>query len=162
MPILFAGYTTVAARFSRSVSSRPILIRAGAFAENVPSQDLLVSPHHGMILDDTLIIAQALVNGISIVEAPPPAPVFRYFQLETERHEIILANGAPAETFCDHVSREAFDNHAEFVALYPEGRDIGEMDLPHAKSRRQVPSAILARLDARARAIAGVPARDVA
>jgi hypothetical protein len=102
------------------------------------------------------------VNGTSILQAPPPAEVFRYYHLETEQHEVILANGAPAETFCDNISREAFDNYAEFVALYPQGREIGEMDLPHAKSRRQVPAAIIARLDARARELTDLSAKSAA
>ena len=63
---------------------------------------------------------------------------------------MVLANGAPVETFCDHIGREAFDNHAEFAALYPDGREIEEMALPHAKSARQLPRATRARLEARA------------
>jgi Ca2+-binding RTX toxin-like protein len=155
VPVRFAGRTTVEARTARGAQGLPILIRAGALAEGVPHRDLYTSPHHGVVVEGVLVFAQALVNGLSILRMGAPAPVFVYHNLETEAHEVVLANGAPVETFCDNIGREAFDNHAEFLALYPEGRDIGEMALPHAKSARQVPRAILARIEARALARAG-------
>jgi hypothetical protein len=155
VPILFTGRTTVVARTARGARGLPILIRAGALADGVPSRDLQASPQHGIVVDDMLVSAQALVNGLSIRRMPAPAPVFIYYNIETEAHEVILANGTPVETFCDHIGREAFDNHAEFQARYPEGRLIGEMALPQAQSARQLPRATRARLDARA--LAGTP-----
>ncbi len=155
VPILFTGRTTVEARTARGAQGLPILIQAGALGDGVPSRDLEASPQHGIVLDGMLVVAQALVNGLSIRRMPAPAPRFVYYNIETEAHEVVLANGTPVETFCDHVGREAFDNHAEFAALYPEGREIEEMDLPHAKSARQLPRATRARLEARARALAG-------
>ncbi|MBR0673102.1 Hint domain-containing protein [Neoroseomonas soli] len=162
VPVVFAGRSTVRARSARGALGTPVLIRAGALAENVPARDLYVSPHHGMVVDGMLVFAKALVNGLSILDAPAPAEIFTYFHIETEAHEVIVANGAPTETFCDNIPREAFDNHAEFLALYPEGREIGEMDLPHAKSRRQVPAATLTRLAARAAELCGAPMRAAA
>ncbi|BDG72541.1 Hint domain-containing protein [Roseomonas fluvialis] len=150
VPILFAGRTTVEARTARGAQGLPILIEAGALADGVPHRDLQASPQHGIVVDGMLVAAQALVNGLSIRRMPAPAPVFVYYNIETEAHEVVLANGAPVETFCDHIGRDAFDNHAEFAALYPEGREIGEMALPHAKSARQLPRATRARLEARA------------
>lgn len=156
VPILFAGRTTVEARSARGAQGLPILIQAGALADGMPSRDLASSPQHGIVVDGMLVVAQALVNGMSIRRMPAPAPSFVYYNIETEAHEVMLANGTPVETFCDHISRDAFDNHAEFAALYPEGRPIEEMDLPHARSVRQVPRATRARLEARA--LAGVQA----
>lgn len=155
VPILFTGRTTVDARTARGAHGLPILIQAGALADGVPCRDLQASPQHGIVLDGMLVVAQALVNGLSVRRMPAPAPSFVYYNIETEAHEVMLANGTPVETFCDHIGREAFDNHAEFAALYPEGREIEEMDLPHAKSARQLPRATRARLEARARALAG-------
>ncbi|CAH0151319.1 Hint domain-containing protein [Roseomonas sp. CECT 9278] len=155
VPILFAGRTTVEARSARGARGLPIVLRAGALADGVPHRDLHCSPQHGIVLDDMLVVAQALVNGLSICHAPAPAPVFVYYNIETEAHEVMLANGVPVETFCDHIARDAFDNAAEFDALYPGGREITEMALPHAKSARQIPRATRARLEARALAAAG-------
>ena len=118
--------------------SLPVLIRAGALGENIPSQDLYVSPDHAMLVDDTLIHAHALVNGHSIVQLSTWSGDVEYYHIETERHEIILANGAPAETFVDNETRQRFDNAAEYDALYPKERPMRELHLPRVKFRRQL------------------------
>jgi hypothetical protein len=155
VPILFTGRTTVEARSARGAQGLPVVIQAGALADGVPHSDLHASPQHGIVVDEMLVVAQALVNGLSVRRTGAPAPFFTYYNIETEAHEVILANGAPVETFCDNIGREAFDNHAEFAALYPEGREIEEMALPHAKAARQIPRRTRARLEARAVALAG-------
>jgi hypothetical protein len=67
---------------------------------------------------------------------------YTVYHIETEEHEIILANGAPAETFIDNVSRRAFDNYAEFEALYGDVPEMQELPYPRAMSARQVPAHI--------------------
>jgi hypothetical protein len=62
--------------------------------------------------------AECLVNGSSIVQPGASGPV-HYFHLELETHDVILAEGAPSETFVDDDSRMAFHNALEFTALYP-------------------------------------------
>jgi hypothetical protein len=42
-----------------------------------------------------------------------------YFHLELERHAVIFAEGAAAESFADDDSRDAFHNAGEYRALYP-------------------------------------------
>lgn len=61
---------------------------------------------------------------------------------ETKEHEIILANGVPAETFIDNVSRRVFDNYAEFDALFGDVPEMEELPYPRAISARQVPERI--------------------
>ena len=75
---------------------------------------------------------------------------FTVYHIETEAHEIILANGAPAETFIDNVSRRAFDNFAEFEALYGDVPEMEELSYPRAMSARQVPERIKVKLSGRA------------
>jgi hypothetical protein len=66
----------------------------------------------------------------------------------------VLAEGAPAETYVDHVTRRRFDNYAEYAALYgDEAPSIAELPLPRVKSARQLPAAVRARLAAHAAAI---------
>ncbi|MBW6399474.1 Hint domain-containing protein [Roseomonas sp. HJA6] len=74
---------------------------------------------------------------------------FTVYQIETADHELILAEGLPAETFVDNVPRSRFDNAAEYDALFG-GTDtaIREMDRPRAASARQVPAAIHDRIAA--------------
>ncbi|NKX43989.1 hypothetical protein [Roseicyclus persicicus] len=59
---------------------------------------------------------------------------------------MIVANGAPAETFIDYVGRQVFDNYAEYVALYGEERIITEAPYPRISTPRLLPSALKARL----------------
>ena len=46
------------------------------------------------------------------------ADVLEYLHIELEGHDVVLANGAPAETLDANVSRADFDNVDEYVALY--------------------------------------------
>jgi len=73
-----------------------------------------------------------------------------YYHVETEDHDVILANGAAAETFVDYVDRQGFDNYADYAALYGEERIITEMPLPRIGTARLVPPSLKARLGARA------------
>jgi hypothetical protein len=148
-------------RFAGAERANPIRIMAGALAENVPARDLFVSPNHGIVVDGVLAIASALTNGTTIAQVPPPAERFTYYSIETEGHEVILAEGCPAETFMDHVPRAAWDNYQDYLALHPDEPQIAEMELPHAKSHRQVPREIHARIAERAAALLG-PVRDAA
>ena len=161
VPVRFLGRQTVATRFAPAHRANPVRIAAGALAGNVPARDLFVSPNHGIVVDGVLAFASALVNGTTIAQVDAPAETFVYYSIETEGHEVILAEGCPAETFVDHVPRARWDNHADYAALYPAAPAIAEMDLPHAKSHRQVPAEIHARIAARAAVLAG-PVRDAA
>jgi hypothetical protein len=157
-PIRFIGRQSYALRFADPMTTWPVLIRAGALGEGAPAADLMVSPGHSMHLDGVLVVSLALVNGTTIRQVQPRGDAFTYYNLEFDRHALVLAEGAEAESFADNVSRTRFHNHAEFAALYPEGREVGEMDLPRATSARQVPAAIRRRIAERAEAIA--PAQD--
>jgi hypothetical protein len=98
---------------------------------------------------------------MSITRVTRPEPRFTWFHIETKDHAIILAEGTPAETFVDNVSRARFDNYAEYEAL--DGRpkaSIEELDQPRVKSARQLPAAIRDRLAARARQL--MPRLDAA
>ena len=68
------------------------------------------------------------------------------YHIETENHEVILANGVPAETFVDVVTRSHFDNYQEYVELYGAPKIIPEMPYPRISSARLLPQAIKDRL----------------
>jgi hypothetical protein len=161
VPVRFIGRQTVATRFASPGDANPVRIAAGALDENIPARDLFVSPGHGIVVDGVLAVAAALVNGTTIRQVDAPAETFVYYSVETASHEAILAEGCPAETFVDHVARARWDNAADHAALHPAAPAIVEMSLAHAKSRRQVPAATLARIAARAAVLAGAT-RDAA
>ncbi len=99
---------------------RPVRIRAHALAAGVPARDLLVSPSHALLVDGVLIPAGALVNGVSILRDPVGA--IAYFHIELDHHDVLLAEGAPAESFFDLAGREMFDNAADYIA--PVGKNF--------------------------------------
>jgi len=126
----------------------PVRFAAGALGAGLPHTDLTVTADHGMLVDGVICHAGALVNGMTITRVPLSEMGERYtvYHIETEAHEIILANGTPAETFIDNVSRSVFDNYDEFEALYGDVPEMQELPYPRAMSARQVPAAVLARL----------------
>ena len=72
-----------------------------------------------MFLDGALIPAHLLVNGRSIVQHARMARI-DYFHIELDSHDVLLAEGAPAESFVDCDSRNMFQNAADYAALHPD------------------------------------------
>jgi Hint domain len=97
----------------------PIVVRAGALAEGVPARDLWLSPGHALLFDEVMVAVEYLVNGLSIVQ-PEAVDRVEYFHLEFEAHEVILAEGAAAESYVECDNRQGFHNAHEFAALYPD------------------------------------------
>ncbi len=145
--VKWIGHSTYRAVLA-GAKAQPVRIRAGALGAGLPERDLTVTADHGMILDGLVINASALVNGSSIAFVPLAelSEPLTVYHVETEAHDVILANGAPAESFIDYVGRAAFDNHAEYVDLYGCERLIPEMSTPRISTARLLPEAIRARL----------------
>jgi len=98
---------------------QPICFKAGSIADHIPARDLYVSPEHAMFLDGILIPALHLVNGVSILKVEGMEEI-EYFHLEFDRHAVIFAEGAAAESFVDDDSRMLFHNANEYRHLYPD------------------------------------------
>jgi hypothetical protein len=71
------------------------------------------------LLDGVLIRARDLLNGVSIRRDSAICDV-SYLHLELDSHDVILAEGAPSESFLDDDSRGTFHNAHEFGPLYPD------------------------------------------
>jgi autotransporter passenger strand-loop-strand repeat protein len=119
-PIRWIGTRSYSGRFAAGNKDvLPILIMQNALGTNVPERDLWVSPLHAMFLDGVLIPAWALINGASIVQTARVDNV-EYFHLELETHDVLIAEGALAESFLDDHSRGMFHNAATYREIYPD------------------------------------------
>ncbi|MBB3142635.1 Hint domain-containing protein [Halomonas organivorans] len=146
VPVKWIGLQTMSRM--KAGSQAPVRIREGALGADNPTQDLIVTPSHGMIIDGLVINAGALVNGDTIDYVPHnelPDTV-TYYHVETDSHEVIMANGSATETYVDYITRQAFDNYAEYVALYGIETRVIEMPRPRISSRRLLPMALRQRL----------------
>ena len=106
-PIRWLGHRKVdCARHPDPRQCWPVRIAAHAFADNKPSRDLFVSPAHAICVSDVLIPASSLINGAN-VEQIETAEV-TYWHVELDSHDVLLANGLPAESYIDMGNRAFF------------------------------------------------------
>jgi hypothetical protein len=105
----------------------PVRIQRGAFAEDMPHKDLLVSPDHAIFVDGKLICARQLINGTTIRQEKDWSSV-EYFHVELDAHAILLAEGLPAESYLNTGNRGFFANSGEPLVLHPDLTD--EADYP--------------------------------
>ncbi len=113
-------------------TARPIKIKSGALGNGLPARDLRVSPHHRMMLNS--IIAQrmlgqreVLVPAKRLVDLPgiavdTTATQVSYYHVLLDRHEILMAEGAPSESlFLGPEGLKGFRTMGllEIIALFP-------------------------------------------
>ncbi len=109
-PIAWIGHREVdLARHPVPAEAMPIRVAAGALAPDVPSRDLLLSPDHALFVDGVLVPVRYLVNDTTI--APAPREAVTYWHVELDQHDVILAEGAPCESYLDTGNRGAFEGH---------------------------------------------------
>jgi len=124
-PIRWIGSSRVSGRGALA----PIRIGAGALGND---RDLLVSPNHRMLLtgpraellfgEGEVLMAAKFLTADARVRAEP-RPVAEYYHILFDRHEIIFAEGAPAESL--HMGGEAInaleaEARAEIAAIFPD------------------------------------------
>jgi hypothetical protein len=123
MPVKWIGRQ----RFDKSSPSwhwtvAPIRVARFALSDQYPRRDLFLSPHHSLFIDGLLIPVEWLVNGKSITLADmDDRDSIDYFHIELETHEVVFAEGTPAETLLVDNDREQFGNFVEYEKLYGTG-----------------------------------------
>ena len=123
-PVTWLGHRTLDCRRRQDAHALlPIKIAVDAFGVGKPNRDLFVSPGHAICVDmmgEVLIPASSLVNGTTIARVE--VDEVTYWHVELESHDILLANGLPAESYID-VGNQAFFVESGMVALdaQPDG-----------------------------------------
>jgi hypothetical protein len=119
-PIRWIGHRLLdLGRHAKRELVQPVRIRAHAFANGQPRRDLLVSPDHAVFFNGRLIPARLLVNGGSIGWETSLRTV-TYYHIELDTHDVILAEGLPAESYLDTGNRDGFANGGRAVQLHPD------------------------------------------
>ena len=76
----------------------PVRIARSALGPLVPERDLYLSPAHALYIDGILIPLRNLINGRSIAQVAVDGGTIEYFHIQLAGHDVVLAEGAPAET----------------------------------------------------------------
>ncbi|MBR0558950.1 Hint domain-containing protein [Neokomagataea anthophila] len=115
--VRWAGHKTVNAN---TTEEQAIRIKANALSEGVPFKDLLVTPEHCLFLNGRFVPARLLVNNRSIVIDEQKS--FEIYHIETNKHSVIMADGALAESYLDTGNRHSFKTDNKVV--------VGGFDAP--------------------------------
>lgn len=88
-------------------------------SDNVPHHDLHVTKAHSLYLDGVLIPVEYLVNHRAIIWDDRAQEVAIY-HIELETHDLLIANGAPTESYRDDGNRWLFWNSNSGWGLPPQ------------------------------------------
>jgi len=108
-PIVWIGKGRTLVTGGPRTAANPVIVRKNALADNVPNRDLYVTKGHSFYIDGVLIPAEFLVNHRSIEWDDRAREVYIY-HIELADHDVLLANGAPAESYRDDGNRWLFHN----------------------------------------------------
>lgn len=126
-PIVWIGHRDIeVARHAFPLEILPVRVRAGAFGRGLPHRDLWLSPQHAVFVDGVLIPIIRLANGANVAQVRVER--VSYFHVELETHDVLLAEGLPAESFLDCGSRSGFANAPGPVDLHPTFKPLSWND----------------------------------
>lgn len=113
-PVMWVGSARckVSPELPDDESGYPVRIQANAFEASVPDEDLLVTSEHCFLFDGCLIPIRMLVNG-STIRYEKKIQEYDYYHIATERHSILSANNAPAESHLDTGNSYKFAGNKE-------------------------------------------------
>jgi hypothetical protein len=119
MPVRWIGHRCVDCRRHPTPEAVwPVRIAAGAFGPDLPHRDLWLSPDHAVYAQDVLIPIKHLINGTSIAQVP--VDEVTYYHVELPEHDVLLAEGLPAESYLDIDDKSNFSNGGQGMRLFPD------------------------------------------
>lgn len=104
------------ARHRRPWEVQPVCVKPHAFGPDMPAREVRLSPGHAVYVDGVLVPVGHLVNGATIVQEAVER--VRYFHVELETHDLLVAEGLPCESYLDDGNRQGFRNAGEFIELH--------------------------------------------
>jgi hypothetical protein len=96
----------------------PVRIAANAFGPGRPKRNLLLSPDHAVFVEGVLIPIRHLINGANVVQLERHS--ITYYHIELPRHDVLIAEGMPAESYLEAGARGAFGNGDMVIQLHPD------------------------------------------
>jgi len=118
-PIIWIGQRHVdCTRHPNPAQVWPVRVQAGAFGHALPHRDLLLSPDHAVYVNGVLIPVKYLINDTTIAQVQSAAVT--YWHLELPRHDVVLAEGLPAESFLDMKDGSNYANRPGPVRLFAD------------------------------------------
>jgi hypothetical protein len=100
-PVRWIGRRTL--DLAAAAPGQPVIFAAGSLSPGVPARPVKLSPLHAVFFDGVLVPAVHLVNDATIRQQS--AGAVTYFHIELDRHDIVLAEAMPVETFLDNGNR---------------------------------------------------------
>jgi hypothetical protein len=95
----------------------PIRIARSALGPELPHADLYVTGGHSLLIDGVLVPAEMLLNGTTITRYEASEyDELEYFHIKLESHDVIYAEGTPAETLLE--VNECAVNFANYFRQY--------------------------------------------
>jgi hypothetical protein len=108
----------------------PVRIARSALAPDVPHSDLYVTRGHSLLIDGVLVPAEVLINGTTITRYEAREyDELEFFHIKLESHDVIYAEGAPAETLLN--VEESAVNFAEYLRQYGTAARDEDRCAPH-------------------------------
>ncbi|MDR3537742.1 MAG: DUF4347 domain-containing protein [Acetobacteraceae bacterium] len=118
-PILWVGVGRQQVARGKRSAATPVIVERNAIGPNVPYRDLRVTKAHALFVDDVLIPVEFLVNHRSI-RWDDRAQEVSLYHIELESHDVLVADGAPAESYRDDGNRWLFQNANAGWGLPPQ------------------------------------------
>jgi Hint domain len=118
-PIIWIGHRRIdCARHPTPRAVWPVRISSGAFGAGSPARDLDLSPDHAVHLAGALIPIKHLINGTTIVQMRRQS--VRYYHVELPKHDVLLAEAMPVESYLDVGDRASFGDGSGPIVLHPD------------------------------------------
>ncbi|WP_437871155.1 Hint domain-containing protein [Methylorubrum extorquens] len=124
--IIWIGHRKIASESaSLAFNQQPVRVRAGAFGPGLPARDLFLSPGHPVLVGadadnegGVLVPVMCLINGTTVTREPVTSVT--YWHVELDVHDILLAEGLPAESYIDGGDRTFFSEGSDHALHNPD------------------------------------------